>query len=98
MQLNGDICLPPGLYILHEQCLIRFQFYIRQPDGLTVCGTVAAAQSVKTGPCRLLGKVEQPHQRFLAVLAYQCQDAGVVGVPGGYPRIRGKALVCSHFA
>jgi hypothetical protein len=43
VQPNGGICLPQDLYILHEQCLIGFQFDIRQPDGLTIGSAVISA-------------------------------------------------------
>ena len=85
-------------YLFYQQCLIRLQFHIRQPDGSALRGVILSAQSVQTCPCRVLGKVEQPHQRFLAALAHQRQHAGVVAVPCGHPRIRGKAGVCTHLA
>ena len=86
------------LFVFYQQCLVRLQLHIRQPDGSALRGVILAAQSVQTCPCRVLGKVEQSHQRFLAALAHQRQHAGVVAVPCSYPRIRGKAGVCPHLA
>ena len=78
VQPNGDICLPQGLYILHEQCLIRFQFYIRQPDGLTVCGTEGTegiptnAEVVFLGKSPTLKVSEQLAGRFFNAFGEMC--------------------------
>ena len=63
----GSFCL----FVFYQQCLIRFQLHICQPDGSALRGVILATQSVQTGPCRVLGKVEQSHQCLLATLAHQ---------------------------
>ena len=47
----GSFCL----FVFYQQCLIRFQLHIRQPDGSTLRGVILAAQNVQTCPCRVLG-------------------------------------------